>query len=39
MVQIIHLFEKSFKLYMVLICTFFKPYISKICNGFSYYIY
>ena len=24
---------------MVLAYTFFKPYISKICNGFSLYIY
>ena len=29
-----------FKLYMVLVYTFFKPYIYKICNDFSYiYIY
>ena len=28
------------KLYIVLAYTFFKPYIFKICNGFSYiYIY
>ena len=26
-----------FKLYMVLSYTFFKIYISKICNGFSLY--
>ena len=24
---------------MILASTFFKPYISKICNGFSFYIY
>ena len=28
-----------FKLFMVLAYTFLKPYISKICNGFSLYIY
>ena len=28
-----------FKLYMVLTYTFFKPYISKIYNAFSFYIY
>ena len=28
-----------FKLFMVLAYTFLKPYISKICNGFSFYIY
>ena len=28
-----------FKLYMVLVYTSFKPYISKICNDFSFYIY
>ena len=39
MVQIIHFFKKMFKLYMVLAYTFFKPYISKIYNGFSLYIY
>ena len=39
MIQIIHFFEKIFKLYMVLAYTFFKPYMSKICNGFSLYIY
>ena len=27
------------KLYIVLDYTFFKPYISKICNDFSLYIY
>ena len=31
-------FKKMFKLYMVLAYTFFKPYISKIYNGFSLYI-
>ena len=35
MVQIIHFFEKKFKLYMVFAYIFSKPYISKICNGFS----
>ena len=30
------LFKKILKLYMVLAYTFFKPYIFKICNGFSY---
>ena len=39
MIQIIHFFEKIFKLYMVLAYTFLKPYMSKICNGFSLYIY
>ena len=34
------LFEKKFKLYMVLGNTFFfKSYIFKIYNGLSYYIY
>ena len=28
-----------FKLYTVLVYTFFKPYISKICNDFSLYIF
>ena len=28
-----------FKLYMVLPCIFFKPYISKKCNDFYIYIY
>ena len=41
-------FKKTLKLYMVLVYTFFfflkkytifKPYISKICNGFTLYIY
>ena len=27
-----------FKLYMILAYTFFKPYIFKVCNGFSLYI-
>ena len=36
MVQIIHFFEKMFKLYTVLAYSFFKPYISKTCNGFSF---
>ena len=39
MVQIIHFLKKMFKLYIVLAYTFFKPYISKIYNGFSLYIY
>ena len=30
---------KRFKLYIVLAYTFFKSYISKICNGFSLFIY
>ena len=34
-IQIMHFFEKRFKLYMVLANTFFKPYISKICIDFS----
>ena len=38
-IQIIHFFENMFKLYMVLVYTFFKPYISKIYNDFSLYIY
>ena len=39
-IQIIHFFEKMFKLYMVLgllAYTFCNSYISKICNRFSYY--
>ena len=35
----LNFFEKMFKLYMILACTFFKLYISKICNDFPYYIY
>ena len=38
-VQIIHFFQKKFKLYMVLAYIFLKSYISKTCNGFSLYIY
>ena len=35
-VQIITFFEKKFKIQIVLAYTFFKPYILKICNSFSY---
>ena len=35
----LNFFEKMFKLYMILACTFFKLYISKIYNDFPYYIY
>ena len=34
-----HFFQKRFKLYIVLAYNFLKPYISKICNGLSLYIY
>ena len=33
------LFEKKLKLYMVLTYTFFKSYISKICNDLSLFIH
>jgi len=39
MIQIITFFKKRFKLYMVLTYTFFKLYIFKIRNDFSFYIY
>ena len=39
MVQFINFLKKIFKLYMVLTYTFLKPYISKIFNSFSTYIY
>ena len=38
-VQIIPYFEKKLKLYMVLTYTFFKSYISKICNDLSLFIH
>ena len=38
MVQIIHFFETRFRLYIILVYTFFKPYNSKIRNV-SHYIY
>ena len=38
-VQIIPYFEQKLKLYMVLTYTFFKSYISKICNDLSLFIH
>ena len=35
-ITIKHFFKKRFKLYIVLAYTFFKSYISKICNSFLF---